>query len=65
MVFILLFAVAIPWWWSWIPEIANATLLGAPIWFVSAIGGSLVISFVSMRYLSVAWASLDDEADRS
>ena len=61
IVLLAMFVVAVPWWWSWFPEQANVPILGAPLWFVTAIGGSLAISLMTARYLGVAWDALDDD----
>jgi len=61
--FVLLFAVAIPWWWQFAPETGNQLVLGAPLWFVTSIVGSLVISIVTAVLLVVAWNSVDSEED--
>ena len=37
--------------------------MGAPLWFVTSIVGSLIVSAVSARYLAIAWDSLDAESD--
>ncbi len=64
-VFILLFTIAIPWWWRWLPNLGNQTLLGAPIWFVTAVVGSFLISAVTVKCLAIAWDALEDEEAES
>ena len=61
VMFALLFLLAIPWWWRWVPTIGNRTLWGAPIWFVTAVGGSLLVSIVTVKCLAIAWNALDEE----
>jgi hypothetical protein len=61
--FVFLFVVAIPWWWRFLPEIGSRVVMGAPLWFVTSIVGSLIVSAVSARYLAIAWDSLDAESD--
>lgn len=55
----LLFLIAIPWWWQLLPNIGNRVVWGAPIWFITSVVGSLVISMACSRYLAVAWESLE------
>ena len=59
--FVLLFVFAIPWWWRFLPEMGERTVLGAPLWFVTAAVGSLLISVVSARFLSVAWDCVSED----
>ena len=55
----LLFLFAIPWWWQYFPEVGSRVVLGAPLWFVTSITGSITISVITARYLSTAWKLLD------
>ena len=59
--FVLLFVIAIPWWWQFAPTIGERVTLGAPLWFITSIAGSIVVSAVSARYLALAWAASDEE----
>ncbi|MDA1050909.1 MAG: hypothetical protein O3C40_10580 [Planctomycetota bacterium] len=51
----LLALVAIPWYWRWIP-IADALFCGLPVWVVSAIVGSALVSCYTAWLLSRPWA---------
>lgn len=61
--FALLFTFAIPWWWQYFPQQGSRVVFGAPLWFVTAAFGSLLISIVTVRALSVAWKAFDGASD--
>lgn len=55
----LLFLFSIPWWWQYFPDLGSRVVLGAPLWFVTSIAGSIAISVITARFLSAAWSLLD------
>ncbi len=57
MVFLLLFAVAIPWYWRWLGLSPGARTWGMPTWFVVAVAGSFAISVAAAWQLSTPWAT--------
>lgn len=64
-VFSTLIAFAIPWWWRFMPTLGERMLWGAPVWFVTSVVGSALLSLATATYLSLAWQKLDvdDEQD--
>ncbi len=64
--FVALFTVAIPWYWSWLPIDERALWLGMPAWFVVAIAASFLISAVASWRLSRRWhQELDDPSEET
>jgi hypothetical protein len=53
--FFILFAVAIPWYWSWFGWSPDARLWGMPTWFVVAVVGSFAISALTAWQLRKPW----------
>lgn len=47
--FVVLFAIAIPWYWQWLGSVAYRQVFGTPLWFVVAVAASLAIS------MNAAW----------
>ncbi len=50
----LLALVAIPWYWRWIPG-ATTLVCGVPVWALSAIVGSALVSCYTAWLLSFPW----------
>ena len=63
LVFFLLFGIGIPWWWRFLPETGVALVWGAPVWFITSVAASLIVSLTAVRYLDQAWSSLDEDED--
>ena len=67
-IFAALFAVAIPWYWRWFPELAEYLVVGLPTWFVVAVVGSLAISIYTAWNFRKPWpmeSTDSDEVSRS
>ena len=67
-IFAALFAVAIPWYWRWFPELAEYLVVGLPAWFVVAVVGSLAISIYTAWNFRKPWpmeSTDSDEVSRS
>ena len=60
---VLLFLVAIPWWWQFVPQLGERVVFGAPVWFLSAVAGSVFTSIVTARFLQLAWDSLEQSLE--
>lgn len=59
-VFALLFAIAIPWYWRFLPELAIRIVMGVPFWvLVSLIGSVAISSFTAWTFYS-SW-TIDEE----
>ena len=63
LTFVLLFTVAIPWWWQFVPQLGERVILGAPVWFLSAVVGSFITSIVTARSLQRAWDWLEQSEE--
>ena len=42
--FVVLFAIAIPWYWRWLGGVGHRQVFGMPIWFAVAVAASAAIS---------------------
>ena len=58
--YIVLFAIAIPWYW---PEREWPVVLGMPVWAAVSVGTSLVISIFTAWLLLFHWPEPDATSD--
>ncbi len=61
LVYLLLFGVAVPWYWQFLPIAHDALVMGMPAWAFAATLGSLAISLFSAWILMRPWPC--EEAD--
>lgn len=61
--FIGLFLFAIPWWWQFLPDLGDRVVVGAPLWFITSVAGSLAVSIVTAYFLSRAWQAIEDDPE--
>ncbi|HCU86759.1 MAG TPA: hypothetical protein DGP39_04465 [Verrucomicrobiales bacterium] len=59
--YLLLFAIAIPWYWSAFGEAATQPLLGLPRWVMVSILGSAGISVLTSWIILKHWPEEDDK----
>ena len=52
MIYVVLFAIAIPWYW---PERELPVVLGMPLWAAVAVGASFLISLFTAWLLLFRW----------
>lgn len=58
-----LFAIAIPWYWQFLPKTALTVVLGFPLWVLVAVCGSAVISaYTAWLLLRREWTEKDPSA---
>ena len=62
--FVALFAIAIPWYWRWLGDLAYHRVVGVPAWFAVAVVASIGISINAAWQLGGSWASDIDEAEQ-
>ena len=62
LIYLLLFGLAVPWYWQFIPGSSSTLIMGMPLWVIAAIVGSAAISAFTAALLSRAWP--DEEATR-
>ena len=55
LAYLVLFSVAVPWYWQFLPIADDALVLGMPAWAFGATIGSLSISLFSAWILSSRW----------
>ena len=60
LVYIMLFLVAIPWYWQWMPRVASLVVGGFPVWVLVSILGSAGVSFWTVATLAKPWPHEDD-----
>lgn len=60
--FVGLFALAIPWYWAWFPELATDVVLGFPVWVLASLVFSLAISVLIACALPMVWPDDKPEA---
>lgn len=65
VVYLLLFAVAVPWYWQFLPIADDRFLLGMPVWACGAVAGSLLISLFSCWTLLRRWPCEDSAKSQS
>ena len=63
-IYLLLFAIAIPWYWRFIPINEQTLWLGVPPWFFTAMLGSLAISLFTAWQLRKSWPVEQQEAEK-
>ena len=61
--FVLLFAIAIPWYWRFFPNIATRIVGGVPCWVLVSLLGSLAISTFTAWTLYTRWPMDGEEID--
>lgn len=60
--FLFFFAAAIPWYWQFFPQTAVKVVLGFPLWVLTSIAGSALISCLTALSLYQFWPA-DEEAN--
>ena len=60
LIYLLLLILAVPWYWTWVPG-ATRLVWGFPLWVVSALAGSLVVSCYTGWLLARPWP--EEKAD--
>jgi hypothetical protein len=63
VVYAVLFGLAIPWYWRFLPIDSERLWIGMPVWATSAVVGSLAISLFTAWLLSRRWPQESGEAD--
>lgn len=58
VVYVVLTLIAIPWYWRWIPN-ADVIIAGMPLWVISALFLSAIISCYTAWLLSFPWGGED------
>jgi len=53
--YLILFGIAVPWYWQFLPIADDALLLGMPVWAFGAVVASLFISLYSSWILYRRW----------
>jgi len=59
--YLLLFAIAIPWYWTWFGDAATQPLLGLPRWVTVSILASACISLLTAWRILKHWPEEDNE----
>ena len=62
LVYLVLFAVAVPWYWRFMPTTAMTICLGMPLWVIFSIAASFLISLVTAGLICCRWP--EDVEDR-
>ena len=62
LVYVLLFLVAVPWYWQFIPWASDRLALGIPCWVFVSVLGSACVSVHTALVLRRPWP--DEEGDR-
>ncbi len=55
LVYLLLFGLAVPWYWQFLPIAVDTLILGMPVWAFGAIASSLLLSLFSAWVLARQW----------
>ena len=61
LAYLVLFGIAVPWYWQFLPIAHDALLMGMPVWAFGATLGSLLISLFSAWILLRRWPCEADE----
>ncbi|MBL68256.1 MAG: hypothetical protein CMO74_07375 [Verrucomicrobiales bacterium] len=59
--YLILFAIAIPWYWQWFGAAATQPVLGLPRWVLVSILGSVGISLLTAWLILKHWPEDADE----
>ena len=65
LAYLVLFSVAIPWYWQFLPIADDALVLGMPVWAFGATISSLSISLYSAWLLLRRWPCEESEDEPS
>ena len=63
LAYLVLFGLAVPWYWQFLPIPTDSLLLGMPIWAFGATVGSLAISLFSAWILLRRWPCEESVVD--
>lgn len=55
ILYAVLVAIAVPWYWRWFPCVAELRVAGAPIWVATSVAASVAISGVTAWLLARPW----------
>jgi polyferredoxin len=65
LAYLVLFSIAVPWYWNFLPIADDVLVLGMPAWAFGATIGSLSISLFSAWILSRRWPCEEVEEQQS
>jgi len=63
LIYAVLFAVAVPWYWKYLTVAPDRLVWGMPIWVASSIAGSAAISLFTAGLLCRPWPQEREEED--
>jgi len=55
IVYAILLLISVPWYWQFFPSLSQTRLVGFPMWVVSSLLGSALISTLTTRLLLRPW----------
>ena len=55
IVYAILLLISVPWYWQFFPSLSQARIIGFPMWVVSSLLGSALISTHTMLLLLKPW----------
>ena len=62
IVYAILLLISVPWYWQFFPSLSQIRILGFPMWVVSSLLGSALVSTCTMMLLLKPW---DDELEHA
>ncbi|MGC6441783.1 MAG: hypothetical protein ACON4H_03895 [Rubripirellula sp.] len=55
IVYAILLLISVPWYWQFFPSLSQIRILGFPMWVVSSVLGSALVSTHTMMLLLMPW----------
>ncbi|MCH1493737.1 MAG: hypothetical protein L7U72_00800 [Rubripirellula sp.] len=65
IIYAILLLISVPWYWQFFPSLSQARILGFPMWVVSSLLGSALVSAHTMVLLLKPWEGELEPASES
>jgi hypothetical protein len=63
LLFIVLFLIAVPWYWRVLGWSSTSIVVGVPVWFAVAVMGSITVSALAAWFLRTPWPAENASSD--
>ena len=63
LIYVLLFSISVPWYWQWMPEFGLLRFAGLPLWVLTSLLGSALISIQTVLVLTQSWSDENECAE--
>ena len=55
MIYFVLVVIGVPWYWQWLPSFAQIRWLGLPVWVITSLSASALVSLQTVWVLRQPW----------